>query len=160
LEPGENIPQWSAGIRAIPAAYLVLDSPPHLDAVLGGVIGLSDIAVIPCGPSGLDLIATAETVGLVREIRKARGGKLPLIVLVPTRVDRRTMSGRQLEGALEDLGELVSPPLHSRTALADAFNLGEWVGTYAPGSDAHAEVKELATFVLKAIKPAKGKTKE
>jgi chromosome partitioning protein len=157
LEPGQNIAQWSAGIRAIEADFLVLDSPPHLDAALGGVIGLSDLAVIPCGPSGLDLIATAETVSLVREIRAATGGGKPKITLVPNRIDQRTASGRQLETALEDLGEDVSPGVHSRTALADAFNLGVWVGEYAPDSAADLEVQNLASHVLNllGLKPGK-----
>ena len=86
--------------------FLVLDSHPHLDAALGSVIGLSDVAVLPCGPSGLDLIATAGTVGLVREIRKARGVGRPLITLVPNRVDLRTSAGRQLETALGKLGRM------------------------------------------------------
>jgi chromosome partitioning protein len=157
LEPGQNIPQWSAGIRSIQADFLVLDSPPHLDAALGGVIGLSDLAIIPCGPSGLDLIATAETVGLVREIRAATGGDRPRITLVPNRIDQRTASGRQLETALADLGEDVAPAIHSRTALADAFNMGVWVGEYAPQSAADIEVQTLATHILKllGLKPGK-----
>lgn len=151
LDADQNIGQWSAGIRALPATHLVLDSPPHLDAALGGVIGLSDVAVIPCGPSGLDLIATAETVELVRKIRDAKGNGMPKILLVPNRIDTRTASGRQLRGALADLGETVAPSLHSRTALADAFNLGVWVGEYAPGTSAHVEVQELAEFVMNLL---------
>ena len=157
LEPNQNIPQWSAGIRAIAADFLILDSPPHLDAALGGVIGLSDLAVIPCGPSGLDLIATAETVSLVREIRTATGGEKPRITLVPNRVDQRTASGRQLETALEDLGEDVSPAIHSRTALADSFNLGAWVGAYAPDSPAHVEIQQLTTHILTLLGRKPGK---
>ena len=152
VEQGQNIKQWSSGIRSLNADYLVLDSPPHLDAALGGVIGLSDAAVIPCGPSGLDLIATAETVALVREIRSARGDGLPRITLVPNRVDQRTASGRQLETALKDLGEDVAPAVHSRTSLADAFNMGAWVGQYAPNSPAHVEMQQLANHVLKLLK--------
>ena len=137
--------------------FLVLDSPPHLDAALGAVIGLSDVAVVPCGPSGLDLIATAETVGLVREIRKARGDGRPLITLVPNRVDLRTSAGRQLETALGELGEDVSPSIHSRTALADSFNLGAWVGTYAPQSAAHLEIVTVTSHILKLLGHKPGK---
>ena len=147
-----DVAVWSRSIRQIPADYLVLDSPPHLDAALGAVIGLSDVAVLPCGPSGLDLIATAETVALIHEIRKARASQTPSICLVPNRVDLRTASGRQLASALQEMGEIVAPPVHSRTALADSFNLGSWVGAYAPGSPAHHEIAALTDFVLK-IRP-------
>jgi chromosome partitioning protein len=157
LESGDNVGQWSAGIRAISADYLVLDSPPHLDQALGGVIGLSHVAVIPCGPSGLDLIATAETIGLVREIRSATGGSSPVITLIPNRIDQRTASGRQLQSALEDLGEDVSPAVHSRTALADAFNLGAWVGAYAPNTAAHLEIQQLTSHILTLLGQKPGK---
>ncbi len=154
LDDASKIAVWSNAIRAIPADILILDSPPHLDAALGGVIGLASLAVIPCGPSGLDLIATAETVALVRRIRDARKDGLPLISLVPNRADHRTASGRELHIALEDLGEDVCPDIHSRTVLADAFNLGEWVGAYAPHSPAHLELQGLADHLLKRMKAA------
>ena len=149
LESGEQVAKWTNAIKGIKADYLVLDSPPHLDAALGGVIGLSDVAVIPCGPSGLDLIATGETIGLVREIRAARGGKLPLMVLAPTRTDHRTASGKELTSTLADMGEPVAPEIRLRTAFSDAFNSGQWVGEYAPGTPAYREMKALADFVLK-----------
>ena len=151
LEADSQVAEWSKSVRAIQAQYIILDSPPHLDAALGGVIGLADVAVIPCGPSGLDLIATGETVGLVREIRDARGNGRPLVLLVPNRIDRRTSSGRELKDALADMGEPVAPEIHYRTAFADAFNTGAWVGAYAPHSPAHKEMVTLAGCVLKRL---------
>jgi chromosome partitioning protein len=148
LEQGANVARWSKAIRGIQAAYLVLDSPPHLDAALGGIIGLADLAVVPCGPSGLDLVATAETVSLIREIRDARGDAKPRILLVPNRVDRRTASSRELARALKDLGETVAGDIGARTAFSDAFNAGVWVGKYAPGSVAHVEMRAFADEVL------------
>ena len=148
LHSDKDISRWSSEIRALSADIVLLDSPPHLDAALGGVIGLSQIAVIPCGPSGLDLFATAETVGLVREIRAAKKNAEPRITLVPNRVDQRTAAGRELASELKRLEEDVCPAIHNRTAFSDAFNLGAWVGAYAPNSPAHAEIKELATHVL------------
>lgn len=158
LENETQVATWSKAVRAIPADYVVLDSPPHLNAALGAVVGLCDLAVIPCGPSGLDLIATGETIALVREIRDAKGGDNPRIILVPNRIDSRTGSGRELTAALTDMGEAVAPEIHSRTAFSDAFNIGQWVGEYAPGSPAHREMQNLSSFVLKQIGKQHGKT--
>ena len=152
VEKEADVAGWSARIRSLPSDLVVLDAPPHLDAALGAVIGLSDVVAIPCGPTGLDLVATAETVGLVREIRTRRGSAAPRILLVPNRVDRRTASGQELQSALRDLGEVVAPPLGYRMAFADSFNAGQWVGVYAPNSFAHVEVAALADVVLKALK--------
>ena len=152
LEHARDIDAWSRVIRTIDADIVVLDAPPHLDAALGGVIGLSDIVVVPCSPSGMDLIATAETVGLVREVRGKRGGDRPTILLVPNRVDMRTRSGRELSAALKDMKEPVAPAIGSRTAFSDAFNAGDWVGSYAPRSPAHREMQALAKRVEKLVK--------
>ncbi len=151
LEQGANVSKWSHAIRRISAHYLVLDSPPHLDAALGGIIGLADLAVVPCGPSGLDLVATAETVSLIREIRDARGDGKPQILLVPNRVDRRTASSRELQAALREMGEAVAVEIGARTAFSDAFNAGVWVGKYAPGSPAHLEMRAFADEVLRCL---------
>jgi len=152
LEHAREIQAWSRRVRDVDADIVVLDAPPHLNEALGGVIGLSDLAVIPCAPSGLDLIATAETVGLVREIRDERGGDRPHILLVPTKVDRRTVSGRDLAGALKDMGEAVGPDVGQRTAFSDAFNAGQWVGAYAPHSRAHQDIVGLAQRVRSMLR--------
>lgn len=159
LESGRGLDKWSREIRAIKADLIVLDSPPHLNEALGGVIGLCDIALLPCGPSGLDLIATGETVGLIREIRAKRDDGKPQIILVPNRTDQRTASGRELSQALAAMGEQVAPEVRQRTAFCDAFNAGEWVGGYAPGSPAHAEMRKLADFVLKHMGATRDDTK-
>jgi len=152
LEADNQVAAWSRKVRDLDADVVVLDGPPHLNAALGGIIGLADLVVIPCGPSGLDLVATGEAVGLVREIRGARGGKRPGVVLVPNRVDRRTTSGRELPEALADLGEAVGPAVGDRTAISDAFNAGTWIGEYAPNSIARREIGALADFVWKRLK--------
>ena len=92
------------------------------------------------------------TVGLVREIRDERGGDRPRVLLVPTKVDRRTVSGRDLAGALKDLCEAVGPDVGQRTAFSDAFNAGQWVGAYAPHSRAHQDIVGLATRVRSMLR--------
>jgi len=155
IETDSQVASWSRAVRNISADFIVLDSPPHLNAALGAVIGLSDLVVVPCGPSGMDLIATGETVGLVREIRAATGTGRPKAVLVPNRVDHRTGTGRELSTTLADIGEPVSGEIGYRMAFSDAFNAGEWVGAYAPRSAAHGEIEALTAFILKQVKGTK-----
>jgi chromosome partitioning protein len=154
LESDDDVTRWSADVRALDVDMVVLDSPPHLDAALGGVIGVSDLVLVPCAPSGLDLMAAAETVGLVREVRALRGDGGPAILVVPNRVDKRTASGRELAEALLDLDEPVATGLGHRTAFSDAFNAGEWVGDYARHRTAHREIRVLADEVAAALATA------
>ena len=157
LENASQVSAWTKQINALTGDLVVLDSPPHMDSALGGVLGIADLVLIPCGPSGLDLVATTETVGVVRDVRGVRRGK-PLALLVPNRVDLRTTSGQQIRAALKKVGEPVATMLGDRTAFSDSFNAGQWVGQYAPGSVAHLELKVLTDSVLKLLNMARTKT--
>ena len=69
------------------------------------------------------------------------------MLIVPNRVDRRTTEGRDLVTELGKFGEPVGPALADRSAYVRAFNTGDTVGAFAPGSAADLEVKALADDV-------------
>ncbi|MEE9159175.1 MAG: hypothetical protein V3U60_12400, partial [Gammaproteobacteria bacterium] len=71
----------------------------------------------------------------------------PLCLLVPSKVDRRTATGRELAAALERFDEPVGPEIGQRAALVDAFSVGAWIGQYAPRSEARGQFRDLATAV-------------
>jgi chromosome partitioning protein len=56
--------------------------------------------VVPVTPSGADLIATSKAFDLLREARTVRQDRKPACLMVPSRVDRRTAAGREIEAAL------------------------------------------------------------
>jgi chromosome partitioning protein len=66
---------------------------------------------------------------------------------VPSRVDRRTSAGREVEAVLHDMGEPVAPAVIQRAAHVDAFSAGQWIGAYAPRSTGHVEIQALAALV-------------
>ena len=147
LDDDESVVDWSHNVRELETDLVFLDSPPHLDSALGGVIGISDIVLVPCSPSGLDLVATAETISLIREVRDLRDDGGPAILIVPNRVDKRTASGRELMVVLKDMNEQVANGLGARMAFSDAFNAGQWVGDFARHRTAHREIRVLADDV-------------
>lgn len=142
----DTLTPWVQKVRKLSADLLVLDCPPHLDAALGAAISLADAVLLPCGPSGLDMLAMGEVLGVVRAVRQRRQGA-PKALIVPNRVDRRTSEGRELVDELTKLGEPVGPSLAYRSAFVRAFNTGDHVGAFAPGSPADLEVKALADAV-------------
>lgn len=142
----ETLTPWVQKVRKISTDILVLDCPPHLDAALGAAISLADVVLLPCGPSGLDMLAMGEVLGVVRAVRQRRHG-VPKALVVPNRVDRRTSEGRELVDELVKLGEPVGPSLAYRSAFVRAFNTGDTVGVFAPGSPSDQEVKALADAV-------------
>ena len=75
-----------------------------------------------------------------------RGAGKPEVLLVPTKVDRRTGAGREIEAVLSDFREPVAPAVSLRAAHVDAFGAGRWIGEYAPRSAGHVEALQQAAL--------------
>lgn len=132
-------------VMSLQADYILIDCPPHVGSATETAIGLSDIVLIPIFSGLADLRATESAVELVRRARHARNDTrgLPNCLLIPSRVDRRTLAGREIESALGRFHEPIGPPIHQRAAFIDACTEGLTIGQYAPGSLADQEIEEL-----------------
>jgi chromosome partitioning protein len=143
----DPVAAWARRAREIDAACVVVDAPPH-DRAVGAAVAISDILVIPCTPSGLDIESTAQTLGIVRAVRERRSAHLD-VLLVPNRVDQRTLEGRQVIDELLTFGEPVAGPIGNRQAFVRAFSLGCSVAELAPAEKADLEVRALADSVAR-----------
>ena len=150
-ETDRGVARWTAQVRELDADIVVIDCPPHLSAVTGAALGLADLVLLPCGPSVADVRATARTVELIRAARKVRRGK-PDALVIPNRIDRRSTTGKGIAVALGALDERVGPALVARQAQADATGSGTWIGAYAHGSPAAAEIAAVAAAVEHALR--------
>jgi chromosome partitioning protein len=144
---GSNVKAWIEAVLDIEALHVVIDLPPMLGEATAAALAICDIAVVPVSPSGADLRATNRAVELITDARSARGDGKPRALIVPSKVDRRTAAGAEIEAVLHDYGEPVGPVVSQRIAHADAFTAGQWIGDYARGSAAHAEIKALASVI-------------
>lgn len=144
-----DVEAWLARLVALKAgaAFLMVDLPPNLGAVTTAALTVTDLAVIPVPPSGMDINASSKAMHLLRQARLVRRGNRPAALLVPSRVDRRTGAGREIEAVLSDFREPVGPAIVQRAAHVDAFSAGRWIGDYAPRSAAHTEMEALAAVV-------------
>jgi chromosome partitioning protein len=152
LESARDAGRWVQRVMALDAGMVVLDCPPHLSHATEAAVGVADLVIIPVTPSGADLVATASAVQLIRQARGARKDSGPRCLLIPSRVDTRTSAGREIPEALRQFGEPIGPVVHQRTAFVDSFAVGQWVGEWAPGSDAHADIGALAAAVRRALR--------
>ena len=59
---------WAKEVQRIKAKYVVIDTAPN-DRSLGAACAISDLVLVPCTPSGLDLDATTRTLELVDAVR-------------------------------------------------------------------------------------------
>ncbi len=130
---------------------VLVDLPPHLGDTMSAALVVAHLVVIPATPSGADLRATTKAVELLTRARRARGGVLPLGLMVPSKVDRRTGSGREIEAVLHDYGEPVAPAITQRAAHVDAFSAREWIGAYAPRSEAYREIESLGALARRML---------
>jgi len=153
IEDDSDVRHWIGRVLAVDADVVVIDCPPHLSNAAEAAMGLADLVVIPVGPSTAEVNATAKALALVHIARRRRVGGAPKVLMVPSRVDRRTAIGRDIDGLLKGLGEPVAPGIRQLLAFAEAYGAGRWIGRYAPGSDAHADVKALTGRVRRALRP-------
>lgn len=130
---------------------VVIDTPPGMPDVAFQAALLADLALLPCGPSPLDLFALKHTLNLVLKARAERRTKRPRIRLVPSKVTSNTNLGRNLSSSLDELGRKVLPPIGQRVVLAEAVTRGLTICEYAPSSVAHQEFEELAKAVGRII---------
>jgi chromosome partitioning protein len=145
----EDTSTWTTRIGKLATGHdwCVIDLPANIGGVTAAALILADLAVIPVTASGLDLTVTEEQLNLVRDARSARGGKRPQILLVPSRVDRRTAIGREIEGELRQYNEPIGPTITSRVQLVDAFTSKQWIGEFAPMSAAHQQIEALVSVI-------------
>ena len=146
--PGQT-EAWAESISKLESEVFVIDCGPN-DYSLAAACALTDVALLPCSASGLDLDGTVRALRQIEALRAQR--RTPLNVLVvPTRVDGRTIEGRQLVEQLRSLGEIVTRPLTSRVDYVRAFTAGLAVHAYASNSEADQEIRALADQVLDSM---------
>jgi chromosome partitioning protein len=129
--------------------FTIVDTATTKEALQAAVLS-SRLILLPCTPSGIDIEATIDALYFINCIRVQNRLHVDAL-LVPNRVDMRTLEGRQFLEALGRLGEDVAPVLGNRTSFIRAFTSGHAVNQYAPGSAADAEVKALADVVERRL---------
>jgi chromosome partitioning protein len=153
IDTEAQAPAWMTVILGLDADLVVIDLPPHIGTATTAALMLADLFIVPTTPSLVDIRATQRALDLLAEARteRAENGK-PACLLVPSKVDKRTAAGREIEAALHELGERVAPAVGQRSAFVDSAGAGSWVGAYAPRSAAHTEIQTLAAVVRRMTK--------
>ena len=122
--------------------FVLIDTPPKVDADLRPALKVSDLIVVPVTASQVDLWATEGVLDLA-----AREGKRPLAVL------NRVRSGTRIAGEVQDgLGALEADAARSvianRVAYAEALGVGQGVAEFPGAKAAALEIAALADEIL------------
>jgi chromosome partitioning protein len=145
-----SVSAWAQEVRNIRAGLVVIDTAPNARE-MGASVALANLILVPCTPSGLDLDATAQTLAIIGAARERRQDRIK-VILVPNRLDRRTLEGRQMVEELSEFGEIVAPPIASRSAFVRSFTNGQSVASFMPGDAADKEIQRLTDAVERAVR--------
>ncbi len=152
---GSNTNGWATDIAGLAADLVVIDAPPQIGEATRAIVDVADVILVPALASTADIMATGKALNLIRNAREQRADKGPKALLVPSRVDRRTAAGKEIEAVLLEFGEPVAPMVRQRTAFVDCFTAGQWIGAFARNSDAHVDIQTLAAVVRRMLGHAK-----
>lgn len=155
LEVG-SLSIWIRNVLKTPGEVVIVDTPADLGSVFKATAEISDLILMPCGPSSLDLNAARQTLSKLHDHARSAKQRVPSVVLVPTRVDPSTMEGEQIGEELAELDHPVGPALSQDVAFVRAFTAGESVSVSAAGSRADLEMKALADFALAKLALTEG----
>ena len=121
--------------------FLLIDTPPELMVSTFKAAMLSNLIIIPCQASTLDLEAAEETIDLPETIGK------PFWMLASC-IKKGTTIGKQLPDTLRQLGQTFNTVIHNKVSIVEAAMIGKWIGSYKPKSEEHVEFQNLANEVI------------
>ena len=155
----QSVLNWARELNGVAKnyGYAVVDTASG-ERALSASIALASLVIVPCTASGLDLEATVGTLEIIDKVRDRRRGHPPFI-LVPNRVDARTLEGRRLVDELIGFGEVVSPTIGYRSAYIRAFSAGRSIAEMPDGQVGHCEIQQLCDLVEKRLTSVRGLTK-
>lgn len=134
----EQIPQLAEAVD-----YLVVDGPGSLAEATRAILFRTDLAVIPCQPTKLDLDATGDTMRLIKQAQSVRDG-LPKAAIYLNRGIKGTRLKDEAITLLEKITDLIplKTVIHQKQAVADTFGQGASVWDL-PGTSAAESAQEF-----------------
>lgn len=122
--------------------YTVIDTPPGTGELTRASLIISNLAIIPIGPTPLDIWSSKETISLIKQARQLNR-KLASKVLICKKIPR-TIEGKEAREAMRGYKMGVfKTEICQRIVYARAFIHGLSVLQYEPNSEASREIQAL-----------------
>jgi chromosome partitioning protein len=121
---------------------VIADGPAGLSEVTRALLMVADLALLPCGPSALDLRALQEALRVVRQAHKIRRGS-PKACVIPNKLQTGYRLSRELLDAAGRLSVPCLDALKLRQAYADAAGQGSVVWRLPRAEEATQEFQRL-----------------
>lgn len=128
----------------------LIDCPPRHGDIHRSALMVADLAILPCGPTAVDVWALSDSVALINQATTIRPD-LKAKALI-TRKVRRTTLGSAARGALQAAGlDVLKTELCYRVAYQEAPASGLGIAQYAPRDRAAEEVRMLVDELLEEL---------
>ena len=102
---------------------VIADGPAGLSEVTRAILLRADVALLPCGPSTMDLRPAKDSMRVLKQAQSVRNGA-PKAFFIPNKLQANTRLSRELLSTAETLGLPLLPGLHLRQVYADAVGQG------------------------------------
>ncbi len=133
--------------------YVIVDGPAGLSEATRAILFRTDIAIVPCQPTGVDLRSASDAVRLIRQAQSVRSGPPKAAVFL----SRAVKGTKLLEEATVLLSKTEVPVLKSviyqKQAIADTFGQGATVWDLAgkPAADSAKEFEALFKEIMELV---------
>jgi len=128
--------------------YVIFDGPGAISEVNRAALLLADTALLPCGPTVLDLWSTDTTAALVRQAQMIRKGP-PQAIFIPSKVRRRHRMSAEFVETAKSFGIPVSRGIRLLDSYADAVGQGTVVWRMGPRAiEAGTEIQQLFMEIM------------
>ncbi|NJN12214.1 MAG: AAA family ATPase [Richelia sp. RM1_1_1] len=135
--------------------YLVVDGPAGLAESSRAMLFRSDLAVVPCQPTGLDLQSAGDAVRLIKQAQSVRGGA-PKAAIFISRAVKGTKLKDEAIALLSKTKEVtvLKTVIHQKQAIADTFGQAAtiWDLSGRSATDSAREYEKLFTEIVGMIK--------
>ena len=135
--------------------YLVVDGPAGLAESSRAILFRTDLAVVPCQPTGLDLQSAGDAVRLIKQAQSVRGGAPKAAVFIS-----RAVKGTRLKDeAITLLSKtkevtVLKTVIHQKQVIADTFGQAAtiWDLSGRSAADSAQEYERLFKEIIKMSK--------
>jgi chromosome partitioning protein len=139
------------------AAWVFIDTPPNMSAIVTDAIRCATLVVIPARPGVFDIDAVKETIAFTRELQK------PYAVVINGAPARRSnQDSPAVAHARESLSSIKAPvwggQVSHRTSFSLALAQGEDADEYDGASLAAGEIAALWSAINQSVKAIVGMT--
>jgi len=121
--------------------FIIIDTPPNMQAAALKATILSDFVIIPCSVSELDKNALNQAASAAMMANKP-------FAFLASRTTKNTNSTKDLLDQLAETGSYFETHITNSVDMIECQKSGQWVGTYKPNCQNHLQYKALANELI------------